>query len=52
MALANSQFPDRSKKMPVWQWLGPLVPALVLLLLFFAGPIIWSVLLSPSPTRR
>lgn len=31
------------KKLPVWQWLGPLTPALVILLLFFAGPIIWSV---------
>jgi multiple sugar transport system permease protein len=28
---------------PTWQWLGPLAPALVIMLLFFAGPIIWSV---------
>jgi len=33
----------RRHKMPVWQWLGPLTPALLLLLLFFAGPIIWAV---------
>jgi multiple sugar transport system permease protein len=31
------------KKIPIWQWLGPLIPALVIMLLFFAGPIIWSV---------
>jgi multiple sugar transport system permease protein len=30
------------RRMPVWQWLGPLAPALVLLVLFLAGPIIWS----------
>jgi multiple sugar transport system permease protein len=33
----------RHKRMPVLQWLGPLSPALLLMLLFFAGPIIWSV---------
>ena len=42
----------RSKKTPVFRWLGPLSPALVLLLLFFAGPVIWSVYLSRLPTRR
>jgi multiple sugar transport system permease protein len=31
------------RRMPVWQWLGPLTPALLLLLLFFAGPIIWAI---------
>ena len=32
--------------MPIWQWLGPLAPALLLLLIFFAGPIIWAVYIS------
>ncbi len=31
------------KRLPTWQWLGPLAPALAILLLFFAGPIIWAV---------
>ena len=55
MAIAIREFPrspkadegptrrTRHKRMPTFQWLGPLAPALVLLLLFFAGPIIWSV---------
>ena len=29
-------------KMPTLQWLGPLSPALLIMLLFFAGPIIWA----------
>src|SRR5271155_5084952 len=33
----------RPHKMPIWQWLGPLTPALLLLLIFFAGPIIWAI---------
>jgi len=33
----------RRRSLPTWQWLGPLAPALVIMLLFFAGPIIWSV---------
>jgi multiple sugar transport system permease protein len=33
----------KRKKMPTWRWLGPLAPALGILALFFAGPIIWSV---------
>jgi len=33
----------RRRSIPVWQWLGPLSPALAILLLFFAGPITWSV---------
>jgi multiple sugar transport system permease protein len=31
------------KRLPIWQWLGPLAPALAILALFFAGPIIWAV---------
>jgi len=29
--------------LPVWRWLGPLSPALTIMGLFFAGPIIYSV---------
>jgi multiple sugar transport system permease protein len=44
-------YPDPGKRVtrrriPLLTWLGPLSPALALLLLFFAGPIIWSVYIS------
>ncbi len=31
------------KRLPIWQWLGPMAPALSIMVLFIAGPIIWSV---------
>jgi multiple sugar transport system permease protein len=31
------------KRLPIWQWLGPMAPALSIMFLFIAGPIIWSV---------
>ena len=34
---------SRRHTTPTLQWLGPLAPALVIMLLFFAGPILWSV---------
>ncbi len=43
LALTAGKRPARRNKIPTWQWLGPLTPALVIMLLFFAGPIIWSV---------
>lgn len=43
MAVALTVPENAHKKMPVWQWLGPLVPAIGIMALFFAGPIIWSV---------
>ncbi len=43
IALTAGRRPARRNKIPTWQWLGPLTPALVIMLLFFAGPIIWSV---------
>lgn len=43
MALAVTLARPNRKKIPLWRWLGPLSPALLILLLFFAGPIIWSV---------
>ena len=31
------------RRTPTWRWLGPMAPALGIMGLFFAGPIIWSV---------
>ena len=36
----------RRKELPTLQWLGPMSPALIILLLFFAGPIIWAFYLA------
>jgi multiple sugar transport system permease protein len=33
----------KRRSIPTLRWLGPLAPALVIMVLFFAGPIIWSV---------
>ncbi len=41
--MTQAQPKRRHHRMPVWQWLGPLAPALLLLLIFFAGPIIWAI---------
>jgi multiple sugar transport system permease protein len=41
--LALSTVARRRRSRPVWQWLGPLTPALTIMGLFFAGPIIYSV---------
>ncbi len=33
----------RKSTVPVMRWLAPLSPALLIMLLFFAGPVLWSV---------
>ncbi|GAA2029293.1 sugar ABC transporter permease [Pseudokineococcus marinus] len=38
--------PRRPRRRPASRWLLPMAPAVVLLAVFFAGPVVWSVLLS------
>ena len=43
MGLALIAVNRRRRGLPALKWVGPLSPALAILLLFFAGPILWAV---------
>jgi multiple sugar transport system permease protein len=42
-ASASAEVWNRPKRRGVLRWLAPMLPAVVLLILFFAGPVLWSV---------